>query len=86
MTRTVLEAVMIPSMVKTWHLPLISLLLSTSLILGACANKAKMIQVGATQFEAESLAAIERIDELRRKEIEATPLPPEKASAFFVQG
>jgi hypothetical protein len=86
MARTVLEAVMIPSMVKTWHLLLISLLLSTSLILGACANKAKMIQVGATQFEAESLAAIERIDELRRKEIEAMPLPPEKASAFFVQG
>ena len=50
---------MIPSMVKTWHLLLISLLLSTSLILGACANKAKMIQVGATQFEAESLAALE---------------------------
>jgi hypothetical protein len=45
-----------------------------------------MIQVGATQFEAESLAAIERIDELRRKKVEATPLPPEKASAFFVQG
>lgn len=54
---------MIPSMVKTRHLPLISLLLRTSLILGACANKAKMIQVGATQFEAESLAVIERITE-----------------------
>lgn len=80
------EAVMIPSRVKTWHFLVISLLLSTSLILGACAKKAKMIQAGATQFEAESLAAIERIDELRRKEIEATPLPPEKASALFVQG
>jgi len=41
-----------------------------------------MIQAGATQFEAESLAAIERIDALRRKETEATPLPREKAIMY----
>lgn len=74
-----------PLRVKTWHLLLIGFLLSTSLIFGACANKAKMIQAGATQFEAESLAAIERIDELRRKETEATPLPREQASKLFVE-
>ena len=56
------EAMMIPCRMKPRHLLLISLLLSTSLILPACANKAKLIQAGATQFEVESLAAIERID------------------------
>jgi endonuclease/exonuclease/phosphatase (EEP) superfamily protein YafD len=45
-----------------------------------------MIQAGATQFEAESLAAIERIDALRRKATDATPLPREKASAVVVEG
>jgi hypothetical protein len=75
---------MIPLRVKAWHLLMICCLLSASLILSACANKAKMIQAGATQFEAESLTAIEKIDELRRKETEASPLPREKASALFV--
>ncbi len=64
---------------------LLSLLLSASLILGACAKKAKLIQAGATQFEAESLTAIEKIDKLRRKETEVAPLPPEEASEFFVK-
>ena len=61
------------------------LLFMTSLSLGACAQKAKTLQVGATQFEAESLAAIEKIDILRQREIAAAPLAPEKASAFFVE-
>ena len=61
------------------------LLLSTALLFGACAKKAKIIQAGATQFEAESLAAIEKIDELRRKETEATPLSQKEASEFFLK-
>jgi hypothetical protein len=77
---------MTPLSVKPWHLLMIGLLLTTSLLCTACAKKAAMIQAGATQFEVESLAAIERIDALRRKETEATPLPREKASAVFVQG
>lgn len=84
--RSILEAVMNPFKVKTCYLLVTSFLLSTSLIFGACAKKAKMIQVGAAQFEAESLATIGKIDELRRKETEATPLPQEKASEFFVEG
>jgi len=61
-----------------------AVLLSLSLLLGSCAQKAKTIQVGAAQFEAESLAAIDKIDELRRQEIEAAPQSPEKASEFFI--
>jgi hypothetical protein len=64
---------------------LTSILLSASLLLGGCASKAKLIQVGAVQFETESRAAIEKIDELRRKEIEMLPLSPEQASEFFVK-
>ncbi len=74
-----------PFRVKTCCFIVTSFLLSTLLIFGACTKKAKMIQVGAAQFEAESLTAIEKIDELRRKETEATRLPPEKASEFFVK-
>lgn len=61
-------------------------LLITILAMTACANKAKLIQAGAAQFEAESLATIEKIDELRRKETEIAPLPREKASELFVNG
>lgn len=61
------------------------LLIIGPLILTACAKKAKMIQVGAIQFEAESLAAIDKIDEFRRKEIEAPPISQEEASALFVE-
>ena len=64
---------------------LMGFLVSATLLLVACANKAKMIQVGASQFEIESLCAIEKIDELRRKETEAKPLQREEASEFFVK-
>lgn len=60
------------------------LIIVTPLILGACAHKARMIQAGAAQFEGESLAAIEKIDEMRRKETTAETLPKQKASEFFV--
>jgi hypothetical protein len=61
-------------------------LLVAILIFTACVKKAKMVQIGASQFEAESLAAIEKIDELRRKETEAAPLPQAQASKLFVDG
>ncbi len=60
-------------------------LICLSMILGSCAHKAKLIQAGAVQFEVESLAAIQKIDELRRKEVEAAPLSKEKASDFFTK-
>lgn len=68
------------------HYFIAGVFIGSMLTLGACAQKAKVIKAGATQFEAESLAAIEKIDELRRKEIEATPLQKEKASELFVEG
>lgn len=69
-----------------WYLCLAEGLLAATILVSGCAQKAKMIQVGATQFATESVAAIDKIDELRRKETEATPLPPEKASQLFVDG
>ena len=77
---------MIRCKVKTLFVIFSSVVLSSSLFLGGCASKAKLIQAGAAQFENESLSAIEKIDQFRQKEIAATPLPPEKASAFFVKG
>ena len=70
---------------RTYFLPVLFFLLSTSLILGGCANKAKVIRVGATQFENESLAAIYKIDEFRRNELETTPLSSMEATDFFVE-
>lgn len=73
-----------PWRVKTYRLLLVLILLGAPILGLGCANKAKLIQAGAAQFEAESLLAIEKIDELRRKETEAT-LPPAQASEFFVE-
>ena len=67
------------------HLLFPILLFSASFLLESCAKKAMVIQAGATQFEVESLAAIERIDELLRKETETAPLPQKKASETFVK-
>ncbi len=69
-----------------WYLCLAEGLLAATILVSGCAQKAKMIQVGATQLATESVAAIDKIDELRRKETEATQLPPEKASQLFVDG
>ena len=66
-------------------LPFMFLLLSAPLTLGGCANKAKVIRIGATQFETESLIAINKIDEFRRKELETTALSSKEASDFFVK-
>ena len=71
--------------IKTSFANLTGIVLSVSLLLGGCASKAKLLQTGAAQFETESKAAIEKIDELRRKEIEATPLSSKEASEQFVK-
>lgn len=71
--------------IKTWIGMMVAVLLGVSLLLGGCTSKAKLIQVGAAQFEAESLTAIDKIDKLRLKETEMPPLPPEQASDFFVK-
>lgn len=63
----------------------VHLLIFATILLSACANKAKLIQAGAAQFGTESLAAIQKIDELRHREIETNPLSKEKAAAFFVR-
>lgn len=63
---------------------LVCILVSLSFFLGGCARKAKLIQAGAAQFEVQSLAAIEKIDELRRKEVETAPMTQGEASQFFI--
>jgi hypothetical protein len=61
----------------------LAVLVGAALLLGGCAEKANTLQIGATQFEAESLAAIDRIDELRRQELSAAPVPDAQAMATF---
>lgn len=69
-----------------WRLPSRLLLcLVVAAGLAACANKAKVIQAGAAQFEIESLAAIERIDELRLRETAVTAPAPEAAADLFAR-
>lgn len=50
-----------------------------------CAEKARTVQVGASQFLSESNAAIDGIDALRRAEVTAPPLPAAEAADKFVQ-
>ena len=60
--------------------------LAALLMLGCvagCANKAKVIQVGAKQFEAEALASIDRIDEMRHREVAAPAITPAEADRQF---
>ncbi len=65
--------------------PAIALAVVVSFLLGACASKAKLIQTGAAQFESESLAAIQKMDDLRQREIASPPMSSQKASEFFVK-
>lgn len=53
----------------------LAVMFGAALLLGGCAEKAKTLQIGAAQFESESLAAIDRIDELRRLETAVAPRP-----------
>lgn len=76
---------MISSRLGLKGIVLAGFLICCGFLFGACAEKTKVIMVGAAQFEAESLAAIQKIDEFRLREIEATPLSREKASEFFVE-
>lgn len=63
---------------------LINLVCALGLLAG-CASKAKSVQVGAAEFQSQSLVAIDRIDDLRQKEITAEPLSPSEASETFVK-
>lgn len=63
---------------------LVSLVCMLGLLAG-CASKAKSIQVGAAEFQSQSLAAIDKIDALRQKEITPEPLSPSEASETFVK-
>jgi len=65
------------------------LFLSLMLVFGGCVTavrteKAQIIKTGAAQYQAEALGAIDKIDELRQKELEVPPISPEQASAKFV--
>jgi hypothetical protein len=71
--------------VLTFRFYILLILICFSMLTGACAHKAKLIQAGAAQFEAESIAALQMIDDLRIKEIEASPVSSEKASAEFIK-
>ncbi len=62
----------------------VAVVLAVALLLAGCAEKAKTVQLGATQFKAESFAAIDKIGALQAAEITAPPLPPGQAADKFV--
>lgn len=73
------------SMLYPKRLHSVFLALATLTFLSAgCAQKAKTIQAGAAQFEVESIAAIERIDELRLKELQVPPRTADDVSKKVV--
>ena len=55
------------------------------LSINGCAQKAKTVQSGAAQFETESLAAINKIDEVHVRELQATPLTQEQETDTFIK-
>ena len=61
-----------------------SLLVLLMFVSAGCASKGKAIQTGAAQFEAASLSAIEKIDNLRMREVAAPDRTPDQASDDFV--
>ena len=62
----------------------VAVLAFMALSLAGCTEKAQTIQLGADQFATESLIAIEKIDQLRRRETTAAPLSQAEASRLFV--
>lgn len=66
---------------RRWISALLALLMLGTL--AACANKAKVIQAGAKQFEAEALASIDKIDEVRLREVSSPAPTPAEAEALF---
>lgn len=56
----------------------------TLTMLAGCAGKAQTLKVGAAQFEADSLAAIDSIDRLMKAEIAPPPRGEAEASEEFV--
>ena len=65
----------------------ISLLLALFVLgtVAACANKAKVIQAGAKQFEAEALASIDKINAMRLREVSSPAPTPAEAEAQFAK-
>lgn len=53
-------------------------------LVSACANKAKVIQTGAAQFNNEAQLAIDKIDELRRREVSLSPIGDAEAENVAV--
>lgn len=69
--------------IKKNHLTLIFILI-IFLNLSGCAQKAKSIKVGAAQFEVESLAAIQKIEEIHIRELQTTPHTQEEEIESFI--
>ncbi|XGV94500.1 MAG: hypothetical protein ACAF41_17305 [Leptolyngbya sp. BL-A-14] len=61
-------------------------LLGSSLLTGCNVEKARAIQGAAVQFKAESLAAIQAIDDMRKRELEPPPRSPSDIRSEFVTG
>ena len=59
-------------------------LLCIYLSLFSCAGKARTLQLGVTQFEVESIAAVNAIDEMRKKEIAPEERSPVESTNSFV--
>lgn len=60
-------------------------LIAACLALGACAEKARTLHVAVVQFEAESIAAVDAIDVMRRAEIAPPRQSPAEATDQFVK-
>jgi hypothetical protein len=59
-------------------------ILCICLSLFGCAGKARTLRLGVTQFEVESIAAVDAIDEMRKKEIAPEERSPVESTNSFV--
>ena len=48
-------------------------------------EKASIVKTGASQFQAEALSTIDKVDELRKLELKTIPISEEQAAAKFVE-
>lgn len=60
-------------------------ILLLAVLVSACANKARVIQTGATQFNNEAQLAIDKMDELRRREVSPSPIGDAEAENLAVE-
>ena len=68
---------------RRWILLLLALFMLGTV--AACANKAKVIQAGAKQFEAEALVSIDKINAIRLREVSSPASTPAEAEAQFAK-